>query len=75
MMLSKKLWLALGFSGWAGMYVMNRYKNRKQIRHAEKKLNKVQMHTWEGEGGNLPPAAGASLAKPGAVTTGQSTPP
>ena len=74
MMLSKKLWLALGFSGWAGIYVMSRYKSRKQIRHTEKKLNKVQMHTWEGEGGNLPPSGSASLSKADA-TTGQSTPP
>ena len=34
-------------------------KSRQQGRHYDKKLHKKEMHTWEGEGGNILPGFAA----------------
>jgi hypothetical protein len=58
MISNQKLALVVGLTGWALTYVIA--KSRKQMHHQEKKLQKKQMTTWEGEGGNLPPATTTS---------------
>ncbi|MFZ6654488.1 hypothetical protein [Undibacterium sp. TJN19] len=37
-------------------------KKKQQEKHLEKKLHKIELTTWEGEGGNLPVSAGKSAA-------------
>ena len=39
--------------GWLLTYAFA--KGRKIVRHRDSKLQRQQMTTWEGEGGNLPP--------------------
>lgn len=67
MIISKKLMLAIGISGWAILSTAG--KSYKQARLDTKKTRKKEMNTWEGEGGNLPPSAGASNV-PGNVVPG-----
>ena len=53
-MISNRILAAsVGIVGWALTYVIA--KSRKTDRHQERRLQKKQMTTWEGEGGNLPP--------------------
>ena len=66
MMANKKLMLAIGISGWALLASLS--KSRAQARQDRKLTQKKELHTWEGEGGNLPPSAGASNV-PGNVVT------
>ncbi|MDP9108661.1 MAG: hypothetical protein M3N23_06295 [Pseudomonadota bacterium] len=54
MISNRNLAVALGLAGWALTFVVA--KSRKQSHHLEKKLHKKEVTTWEGEGGNLPPA-------------------
>lgn len=67
MMANKKLMLAIGISGWALLSRLG--KSRVQARQEKKHTRKKEMHVWEGEGGNLPPSAGASNV-PGNVVKG-----
>ena len=52
---NRTLAVALGLAGWALTYVIA--KSRTQVQRREHNLHKKQITTWEGEGGNLPPAA------------------
>lgn len=54
MILNNRLWLALGVSGWALLSVLGKSRKKKSLQH-EKTHKAVEMHRWEGEGGNLPP--------------------
>lgn len=54
MISNRSLAVAIGLAGWALAFIAA--KSRKQSHHLEKKLHRKQMTTWEGEGGNLPPA-------------------
>ena len=58
MISNKALAVAAGVAGWALTYVIA--KSRKTELHRERRLQKKQITTWEGEGGNLPPQSSAS---------------
>lgn len=64
--LRKSCFLALGICGTLAFLLT--YKCRKYVQQKthrqEKKLRKTEMHTWEGEGGNLPPAGFSYGDKP-----------
>jgi hypothetical protein len=45
--------IALAISGWAAFKVTQAIRSHSQQR--ENRHQKTQLHTWEGEGGNLPP--------------------
>lgn len=64
MMSSKTLLFMIGVSGLAAMSALGKMhtKSRQEVKQSRKK----EMQTWEGEGGNLPPAAGTP-AMPGNV--------
>ncbi|HTD06881.1 hypothetical protein [Undibacterium sp.] len=57
MLTKKQILLAAGLAGWALLTAIG--KNRHHARRHERKLHKLELNTWEGEGGNLPPPAGA----------------
>lgn len=58
MISNKNLVLVFGLAGWALTYVIA--KSRKEAQRREKRIQKKQMTTWEGEGGNLPPPASST---------------
>ncbi|MFZ6734137.1 hypothetical protein ACO0LG_19565 [Undibacterium sp. Ji42W] len=53
MIATKHLFLVAGIASWALMTAFG--KKRYHEKHAAKKLHKIELSTWEGEGGNLPP--------------------
>ncbi|MBC3907143.1 MULTISPECIES: hypothetical protein [Undibacterium] len=53
MIATKHLFLVAGLASWALMTAFG--KKLYQEKNATKKLQKTEMSTWEGEGGNLPP--------------------
>jgi hypothetical protein len=53
-MLNKNyLLIALGLAGWAAFSLLGS-RQRQHAKHRERKQLRHQLHTWEGEGGNLP---------------------
>ena len=53
MLSSKHLVLAAGLASWALLTMFG--KQRHHQNRTDKKLQKIEISTWEGEGGNLPP--------------------
>ncbi|GGC76091.1 hypothetical protein [Undibacterium terreum] len=60
MLTKNQLLLAASLAGWALFTVMG--KNRHHTKRHERKQHKVELNTWEGEGGNLPPPANTAGA-------------
>ena len=54
MLTKKHMLLAAGLAGWALLTAIG--KGRHHAKRHEHKQHKVELNTWEGEGGNLPPA-------------------
>jgi len=52
--------LVAGLAGWALLTALG--KNRRRATRRERWQHKLDLNTWEGEGGNLPPSADAAGA-------------
>ncbi|WP_394781213.1 hypothetical protein [Undibacterium sp.] len=60
MLTKKQMLLTAGLAGWALMTALG--KARQYAKTHEHKQHKVELNTWEGEGGNLPPPAATAGA-------------
>lgn len=69
MMTNRTLALTLGLVGWGIAYVVAK-SHKDALRH-DARLNRKQLTTWEGEGGNLPLSSSPSSS---AGATAQAAP-